>query len=280
MVLPLSLCAFSPTYLPPQRFNQYLHYVQALSVNSRGPFALSIGVREMAISKEWLSKTGSWLVRWRSLSFVFLLVIVLVGWTLLPVTDWIEDLQSWIDDFGALGPPIFILIYILAVILLVPGSALTIAAGLAYGNWGIPLALGASTVGASLAFLIARYIAYEKVHTLLAEKKVLQAVESVVNNEGWKIIVLVRISPLIPFNIQNYFFGVTEIPLWQYIASTFVGLIPGTIVNVVVANFADGGFDGGIVQWGFVGVGVIASCFLVWHVTRKVKKKVATMTDC
>jgi uncharacterized membrane protein YdjX (TVP38/TMEM64 family) len=234
----------------------------------------------MVSSKEWLRKIGPWLGQWRSLGIGFLFVAVLAGWAFLPVTDWIEDLQSWIDDFGVLGPPIFVLIYVLAVILLVPGSALTIAAGLAYGSWGIPLALFASTAGASFAFLIARYIAYKKVHTLLAEKEVLQAVESVVNNEGWKIIVLVRISPLIPFNIQNYFFGVTEIPLWQYIGSTFVGLIPGTIVNVVIANVAEGGFDGGIVQWGFLGVGVTASCFLVWHVTRKVKTKLANKSDC
>lgn len=234
----------------------------------------------MAPGKQWLRKIGSWLGHWRSLEIVFLFIAVLAGWAFLPVTDWIDDLQSWIDDFGALGPPIFILIYVLAVILLVPGSALTIAAGLAYGNWGIPLALFASTAGASVAFLIARYIAYKKVHSMLADKQVLQAVESVVNSEGWKIIVLVRISPLIPFNIQNYFFGVTEVPLWQYTASTFVGLIPGTIVNVVIANFADGGFDGGIVQWGFLGVGVTASCFLIWYVTRKVKTKLENKPDC
>jgi uncharacterized membrane protein YdjX (TVP38/TMEM64 family) len=229
----------------------------------------------MATSKDWLRKTASWLGHWRSLGIVFLIIVVLAGWAVLPVTDWVEDLQSWIDDFGVMGPPIFILIYVLAVILLVPGSALTIAAGVAYGNWGIPLALAASTAGASAAFLIARYLAFDKVHTLLAEKQVLQAVESVVNNDGWKIIVLVRISPLIPFNIQNYFFGVTQIPLWQYIVSTFIGLIPGTIVNVVIANFAGGGFEGGIFQWGFLGVGLIASCFLVWQVSRKVKVKIA-----
>jgi uncharacterized membrane protein YdjX (TVP38/TMEM64 family) len=234
---------------------------------------------QMASSETWVKKLGSWLGQWRSLGVGLLFVAVLAGWAFLPVTDWIENLQSWIDDFGVLGPPIFILIYVLAVVLLVPGSALTIAAGLAYGNWGIPLALFASTAGASCAFLIARYIAYKKVHTLLAGKEVLQAVESVVNNEGWKIIVLVRISPLIPFNIQNYFFGVTEVPLWQYIGSTFVGLIPGTIVNVVIAKFADGGFDGGVVQWGFLSVGMTASCFLVWHVTRKVKTKLANKPD-
>lgn len=234
----------------------------------------------MATSKDRLKKIGLWLAQWRTISIILLFVAVLAGWAFLPVTDWVEDLQGWIDDFGAFGPPIFVLIYVLAVILLVPGSALTIAAGIAYGSWGIPLALVASTVGALVAFLIARYVAYEKVHTLLAEKKVLKAVEGVVNDEGWKIILLIRISPLIPFNVQNYFFGVTEIPLLQYVGATFFGLIPGTIVNVVIAKFADGGFDGGIVQWGFAGVGLIASCFLVWHVTRKVKRKLATHTDC
>jgi uncharacterized membrane protein YdjX (TVP38/TMEM64 family) len=168
----------------------------------------------------------------------------LKGWGrayVLPVPAWVEDLQSSIDDFRVLGPPIFILLYVLAVILSVPGSALTIAAGIAYRNWGISLALVASTAGASAALLIARYLAFTKVHTLPAEKQVLQAVESVVNNDGWKIILPVRISPLVPFNIQNYFFGVTQIPLWQYIVSTFIGLIPGT------GGSLDAGVAGGMV---------------------------------
>ena len=172
-----------------------------------------------------------------------------------------------------MGPPIFFLVYIVAVIILVPGAALAIAAGIAYGNWGIPLALIASTAGASVAFLIARYVAYEKVHGLLDNKKVLKAVENVVNGEGWRIIVLVRISPLVPFNIQNYFFGVTNVPLSHYAGATFVGLIPGTIVNVAMANIASDGFEGGILKWGFTAVGVAVSLFLVWQVTRKVKTK-------
>ena len=233
----------------------------------------------MTTGTEWLRKLISFLRQWHSFGIFLVFIVLLAGWAFLPVGDWIDDLLGWIDDFGLFGPPMFILIYILAVILLVPGSALTIAAGIAYGNWGIPLALFAATAGASAAFLIARYLAHEKVNKLIGKKKILMAVEDVVNSEGWKIIILVRVSPLIPFNVQNYFFGITEVPLLQYAISTFVGLIPGTIINVVIGKLANGGFDGGIVQWGFLGFGAIASCFLIWHVTRKVKKKLAEKPD-
>lgn len=233
----------------------------------------------MTTGTDWLRKLVSFLRQWHSFGIFLVFIVLLAGWVFLPVSDWVDDLLGWIDDFGLFGPPIFILIYILAVILLVPGSALTIAAGIAYGNWGIPVALFAATAGACAAFLIARYLAYEKVHTLIGRKRTLLAVEDVVNNEGWKIIILVRVSPLIPFNVQNYFFGITEVPLMQYAVSTFVGLIPGTIVSVVIGKLANGGFDGGIVQWGFLGFGAIASCFLIWHVTRKVKKKLAKKSE-
>jgi uncharacterized membrane protein YdjX (TVP38/TMEM64 family) len=186
---------------------------------------------------------------WRSLAIVLLFMVLIIGAVLLPISDWIEALQDWIDDFGIMGPPIFFLVYIVAVIILVPGAPLAIAAGIAYGNWEISLALIAATAGASVAFLLARYVAYDKVHGLLDNKKLFKAVEKVVSDEGWRIIILIRISPIVPFNIQNYFFGVPSVRLSHYAAATFVGLIPGTIVNVAIANIASDGFEGGILKW-------------------------------
>jgi uncharacterized membrane protein YdjX (TVP38/TMEM64 family) len=128
-------------------------------------------------------------------------------------------LRSWIDQFGAWGPR---LIYIVLVILLVPGSALTLAAGFAYGPWSAPLAVVAATIGASLAFLINRYIAQEKVCSMLQGRKKLQAVEKAVNEDGWKIVGLVRVSPIVPFNLQNYFFGITDIAEMTRVRSSFL----------------------------------------------------------
>lgn len=215
---------------------------------------------------------------WKWVGLVVLGVALTVAWFLLPVAKWAEALQAWIDHFGRWGPLIFGVIYVIAVVLLMPGSALTLAAGFAYGAWGAPLALIAATIGASLAFLIARYLAREKVCSFIQGRKKLEAVEKAVSEEGWKIVGLVRLSPLVPFNLQNYFFGVTQIPFVHYVAATFVGIIPGTLVNVYVGaigGMASSGQVGSPLQWGFFVVGLIVSVIVAWMITRKAKQKLS-----
>jgi uncharacterized membrane protein YdjX (TVP38/TMEM64 family) len=216
--------------------------------------------------------------KWKWIGLGVLFVAAAGAWFLLPVAEWAQSLQAWVDSFGSWSPLVFGLIFVVAVVLLVPGAALSLAAGFAYGAWGLPLAVVAATIGASIAFLIARYVAQEKVRSLVQGRKKLQAVEKAVSEGGWKIVGLVRLSPLVPFNMQNYFFGITTIPFAQYAAATFIGIIPGTAVNIYVGTI------GGLVsedkavsslQWGFFAVGLAVSVIVVWIVTRKAKKKLA-----
>jgi uncharacterized membrane protein YdjX (TVP38/TMEM64 family) len=207
-----------------------------------------------------------------------LCVTLIVAWFLLPVGKWAGSLQAWIDHFGPWGPLVFGLIYVVAVVLLVPGSALTLAAGFAYGAWGAPLAVVAATIGASLAFLIARYMVREKVRSFMRGRRKLQAVEKAVNEDGWKIVGLVRLSPLVPFNMQNYFFGITDIPFAHYVAATFIGIIPGAVVNVyvgMIGGIMSDGAVGGPLQWSFFAVGLVVSVVVAWMITRKAKEKLS-----
>jgi uncharacterized membrane protein YdjX (TVP38/TMEM64 family) len=201
-------------------------------------------------------------------------LLLILGWMLFPLNLRLQQVQSWIDSFGLWGPAVFIMFYIVAVVLLVPGFILALSAGLAYGLWGIPLALISATSGAGLAFLIARYLARDQVRSLARRRVVLQAVERAVSEGGWKIVGLVRLSPIVPFNLQNYFFGVTSIPFRHYLPATFFGIIPGTLVNVSLAaasNEASVDMVMHPLKLALFGAGLAVSALLYWYIMRRVK---------
>jgi uncharacterized membrane protein YdjX (TVP38/TMEM64 family) len=207
-------------------------------------------------------------------ALVLVALLLIIGWLLFPLSLRLQQIRSWIDSFGLWGPAVFILFYIVAVVLLVPGSILALSAGLAYGLWGIPLALISATTGAGLAFLIARYLARDQVRSLTRRRVVLRAVERAVSDGGWKMVGLVRLSPMVPFNLQNYFFGVTSIPFRHFIPATFFGIIPGTIVNVFLAaasNEASVDIVMHPLKLALFGAGLAVSILLYWYIMRRVK---------
>jgi uncharacterized membrane protein YdjX (TVP38/TMEM64 family) len=227
-------------------------------------------------------KTGWWLAA------VAAGVVALIGaWSLLPVETWIETGQAWFKSRGAWGAALFLLAYAVAVLLLVPGSSLSIAAGVIYGFWGMPLAIVGATIGACLAFLIARYVAHDKVESWLKGRRRTKAAIEAVNEGGWKIVGLVRLSPVIPFNLQNYFFGLTRISFHGYALASFFGMIPGTVVNIYLGTvgslvLSESGREG--VRWGFFAIGLLVTAAVTWFITRKAKRKlteagVDTSTD-
>ena len=170
---------------------------------------------------------------------IVLLLTVLVGaWLAAPMAliDTLVSVRAWIAEAGPWGPVVYMLAYAIAVVLLVPGSLLALSAGLAYGPWGLPLAVLAATAGAALAFLIGRYLAGEWLRKLINRRLLLRAVESAVTEGGWRFVGLVRLSPLLPFSLLNYYFGITRISFRQYLSGTLLGILPGTSVNVLLAS--------------------------------------------
>ena len=182
-----------------------------------------------------------------------------LGWYLLPVGIWLGALRDYVVDLGLLGVAVFATVYICAVILLAPGSLLTIAAGFAYGFWGLPIALVAATAGASLAFLIARYLARDSVRRAIETRRNIAAIDRAIAAEGWKIVLLLRLSPLVPFNLQNYLFGITAVPFGPYVAATFVGIAPATTVFVRVGALGEAALDPGSGRWALLGGGLLAT---------------------
>ena len=200
-----------------------------------------------------------------------LLAALAVAWSLLPVGDWLNASRDWIVRLGITGIAIFAAIYIAGAVVLAPEAVLTIAAGFAYGFWGLPIVLVAATIGASLAFLIARYVARDKIRRLIEARRKIAAIDKAVAKDGWKIVVLLRLSPLIPFNLQNYLFGVTAIPFPHFVAATFAGIIPGTALYIYLGALGRAARSGGHAKWAFFAVGLVATIVVVILVAIKAR---------
>ena len=189
----------------------------------------------------------------------------------------LRRVQEWIDSFGFWGPALFLMFYIIAVVVLVPGSMLALLAGLAYGMWGLPLALAAATTGASISFLIARHLIRSKVQAIIRRRLLWRAFERAVSEGGWRIVGLVRLSPVLPFNLQNYFFGITRIPFRHYLPATLLGIVPGTTVNVSLATAGYAMSVDGIADlWHplkllLFALGLAVTVIVCWTITRRVR---------
>lgn len=212
-------------------------------------------------------------------AILFLLLFAALAFWLLFASPFaaLRRVQEWIDSFGFWGPAVFLLSYIVAVVVLVPGSMLALLAGLAYGMWGLPLALAAATTGASISFLIARHLLRSQVQAMIRRRLVWRAFERAVSEGGWRIVSLVRLSPVLPFNLQNYFFGVTSIPFRHYLPATLLGIVPGTTVNVSLATAGYAISAGGMAAlWHplkllLFTLGLAVTAIVCWTIGRRVR---------
>lgn len=185
-----------------------------------------------------------------------------------------------INSFGAVGAIAYIALYIIATIAFLPGSIVTLGAGVVYG-----VALGSiyvfigATLGATAAFLIGRYLARDWVSKKIAGNEKFRAIDEAVGKEGFKIVLLTRLSPVFPFNLLNYAFGVTGVSLKDYLLG-FVGMIPGTIMYVYLGSLAGNCALIGTekqpqdlaVQWTLRIIGFVATVAVTVFVTRIARK--------
>ena len=200
-----------------------------------------------------------------------MLLAIGLFWYLLPVGFWLGAVRERVVDLGWLGAAAFAVAYIGAVVLLAPGALLTIAAGFAYGFWGLPIALIAATAGASLAFLVARHLARDSVRRAIEGRRNIAAIDRAIAAEGWKIVLLLRLSPLVPFNLQNYLFGITAVPFGPYVAATLVGIAPATAVFVTIGALGGASLDPGSGRWALLGGGLLATAAAIVLVSRKAR---------
>lgn len=151
-----------------------------------------------------------------------ILIALFLAMKFLPVREWLTNLNTWASQAGVAGIFIFIVVYVVATALLAPGSILTIGAGFAFGLWKGFLAVSAgSTLGAALAFLVARFIARDKIEAMALQNEKFRRIDDAIGKEGAKLIFLLRLSPMIPFNVSNYFYGLTAVKFWPYLLASW-----------------------------------------------------------
>ena len=214
----------------------------------------------------------------RSVALVVFVAGLLAASWFLPVGDWVEAFTRWVEQQGAFGVLWFAGGYVLGTVLFVPGSIMSIAAGIVFGMvWGPIIALVSATIGASIAFLIARYLARGPVERWASRNRAFAAIDKAVGAKDWKVIGLTRLSPLIPFNVGNYFFGVTKARFWAYVAASFVGMAPGDFLYAYLGHVgaATLGHRGkpSTPEIVFLVVGLVATVAVTWYVARVARKQ-------
>jgi uncharacterized membrane protein YdjX (TVP38/TMEM64 family) len=222
--------------------------------------------------KAWFAKYWKWL------AVAALLIAVSAAWSFLPLGEWIKSFTVWVEKLGPLGVVVFVAIYAVATVLFVPGSLLTIAAGLVFGLLiGTLAASAGSIIGASGAFLIGRYFARSRIEAKAKRDEKFRAIDKAIGREGWKIVALLRLSPLIPFNASNYFYGITAVQFWAYVLASWIGMLPGTVLYVYLGTIGKAGLGGGDkasspLEYVFLGVGLVATIVVTVIVTRLARK--------
>jgi len=224
---------------------------------------------------------------WRSRAKVALWVAaalaVVVAGRYLDAPALLRAALDWIRDLGPWGPAIFLLLYIAATVLLLPGSVLTLGAGAVFGLVkGAVLVSIAATLGATAAFLVGRYLAREWVAAKVEQYPRFATIDRAVAREGWKIVGLTRLSPVFPFNLLNYAFGLTRVSLRDYFFASWIGMMPGTVMYVYVGSLAGdlatlgaGSRARSPAEWALYGVGLLATVAVTVYITRLARQALA-----
>lgn len=198
----------------------------------------------------------------------------------------LKNALEWIESLGAIGAVAFIGIYIVATVAFLPGSILTLGAGVVFGVWlGALYVFIGATLGATAAFLVGRYLARNWVAQKIANNDKFNAIDRAVGKEGLKIVVLTRLSPIFPFNLLNYAFGLTGVSIRDYIIGS-LGMIPGTLMYVYIGSLAGNLALIGTatqptnptLQWTIRIVGFIATIAVTVYVTRIAKQALNELT--
>jgi len=188
------------------------------------------------------------------------------------------NIPQWVDGLGAWGPAAFIAGYALAVVAFVPASVLTIAAGAIFGLIaGVAYVFVAAVIGSSLAFLISRYFARALIEQRFTGNAKFAAIDRAVGQQGRRIVFLLRLSPVLPFNVLNYALGLTSVRLVDYLAAS-IGMLPGTLLYVyagkAIATLTSDDWS----KWLFVGIGLVPVAIATVLVTRIARRALEEAT--
>lgn len=219
------------------------------------------------------------------IAIIFMLAIVAcaaIVW-LPQANEAVIALLNWVDSLGPWGPALFVIIYILGCVLFLPGSLLTIGAGFLFGLLvgTITVSIG-STLGAGAAFLLSRTVLRKWVGERIVSMPRFRALDEAVGREGFKVVLLTRLSPLFPFNLLNFMFGITKVSFRDYVLASWIGMLPGAVLYVYIGtaahsitSIAAGKKETSTAEQVFFGVGLVATALVVALLVRLARKSLA-----
>lgn len=213
------------------------------------------------------------------IKIIFLVIVVVcifISIKYFNVQSELRKILLWIQNSGWIGIAVYIGIYIIACIFFIPGSLLTLGAGAVFGVvQGSIFTSIASTLGATVSFLVGRYLARDWINKKIQNNKKFSKVDEAVGKEGWKIVILTRLSPIFPFNLLNYAYGLTKVALKNYFFASWIGMMPGTIMYVYIGSIAGNiatigsqGRNKTTAEWILYSVGLLATIVVTLYITK------------
>jgi uncharacterized membrane protein YdjX (TVP38/TMEM64 family) len=205
----------------------------------------------------------------------------------LPIASWTTRLADQARGTGALGVAVFVVAYIVSTVVVLPGSILTLAAGFVYGPlWGLAVASPASVAGATCAFLLGRTLLRDWAAAKVGGSARARAIDAAIEREGFKLVLLLRLSPLFPFNLLNYVLSLTRVRPATYVLASFIGMLPGTAMYVYLGSLAPAAAElssasqaGGAPRTTLYVVGLLATVAVVVIGTRAARRALDAQLD-
>lgn len=210
----------------------------------------------------------------KAVLIILALIAAGIAFMFLPVKAWGLELQNWIQEFGIIAPVVFVLVYIIATIFMIPGSVLTLIAGAIFGLWfGVMYVVIGSNLGALAPYLLAKTKLREKFVKMTEGNPKFAALDKAIGENGFKMVLLTRLSPAFPFTLLNYFLGLTSVKTGAYMAANLLGMLPATFLFVYLGSLANVAVSA-VSKWQLVMriVGLLATIGVVIYVTRMAKK--------
>ncbi|XP_059452819.1 uncharacterized protein LOC132183406 [Corylus avellana] len=200
-----------------------------------------------------------------------------------PINAFLNQFSTFIEGYGPAGYALFVAVYAGLEILAIPAIPLTLSAGLLFGSLiGTIIVSISGTMAASVAFLIARYFARERILKLVKGNKKFLAIDKAIGENSFRVVTLLRLSPLLPFSLGNYLYGLTSVKFVPYVLGSWLGMLPGTWAYVSAGAFgraiiqeeSEIGLPGGNGQLLTLGLGLLATAIAAAYVTRLAKDAV------
>lgn len=214
-------------------------------------------------------------------------IVLILAAVLFPLRDWTAALLAWVAGRGAWAAVLLVLAWVPAALLLVPGSILTLGTGFLLGlGWGMPVVSAGSTLGATAVFLVGRRLGRGWVRSRIGGLNALRGVDRALEREGLKVVLLLRLSPLIPYNALNYALSLTGVGLRDFVLGSWIGMLPGTLLYVwlgagarSLAAVVSGTYERPAAWLLLFGAGLVATAVAVAIVTRAARRALVAGAD-